>query len=301
MYHISVMLDETVDALNVKAGSVILDATLGGGGHTSELLDRGAKVYAIDRDQAAIDYCRSHVTGDVTYIKGEYENAVRLLAERGVTELDGAVMDLGVSSKQLDDAARGFSYMHDGALDMRMDRDSTFSAYDVVNGYGESELTRILRDYGEESYAKRIAAAIVRERGKAEIKTTKQLADLIAASVPYRKGGHPAKKSFQAIRIEVNGELTGLQSAIKDIFGLIRPGGRLAVISFHSLEDRIVKTTFKDFATDCICPKSFPVCVCNHRAEGRIIERLRPSEQELNNNSRSASATLRVIEKLLGR
>lgn len=298
MYHVSVMLAETVGALNVEAGKTYLDSTLGGGGHTQAILDKGARVVAIDRDQAAIDYCRSHVTGDITYIKGEYENAPRLLGEVGVTGIAGAVMDLGVSSKQLDDAERGFSYMHDGALDMRMDKSDGFSAYDVVNGYSQDDLTRILRDYGEESFARRIAGEIVKRRAVSEIKTTKQLADLIASCVPYRKSGHPAKKSFQAIRIEVNGELKGLQAAIAGIFGLIERGGRLAVISFHSLEDRIVKNTFKDLATDCICPKSFPICVCNHRAEGKIISRERPSADELRNNPRSASATLRVIEKL---
>lgn len=298
MYHVSVMLGETVGALNATAGKTYLDATLGGGGHTQAILNTGASVIAIDRDQVAIDYCKSHVVGDVKYIKGQYENAVKLLGDIGVGEIAGAVMDLGVSSKQLDDAERGFSYMHDGALDMRMDRASELSAFDVVNGYSQEELMRILRDYGEESFYKRIAAAIVKRREQGEIKTTKQLADIIAASVPYRKSGHPAKKSFQAIRIEVNGELKGLEKAIKGIFGLIERGGRLAIISFHSLEDRIVKTTFKDLATDCICPKSFPVCVCNHHAEGKLISRERPTEIELNNNPRSASATLRVIEKL---
>ncbi len=298
MYHVSVMLAETVGALNAAAGKTYLDSTLGGGGHTQAILDKGARVAAIDRDQAAIDYCKSHVKGDVTYIKGEYENAPSLLGAVGITSIAGAVMDLGVSSKQLDDAERGFSYMHDGELDMRMDNSQGFSAYDVVNGYSQEDLARILRDYGEESFARRIAGEIVKRRATGEIRTTKQLADLIASCVPYRKNGHPAKKSFQAIRIEVNGELKGLQTAITGIFGMIERGGRLAVISFHSLEDRIVKNTFKDLATDCICPKSFPICVCNHRAEGKIISRERPSADELRQNPRSASATLRVIEKL---
>jgi len=298
MYHVSVMKGETVEALRVKEGGIYLDATLGGGGHSQAILDAGGKVAAIDRDSDAIEYCKARLTGDITYIKGQYENAAELCAAHGIDKLSGAVMDLGVSSHQLDDPSRGFSYMHGGALDMRMDRDSSLTAYDVVNGYSEAELIRILREYGEESFAPRIASAIVRTRAASPIRTTDALAELIASSVPHRKGGHPAKKSFQAIRIEVNGELKNLRSAIDGIFGMIERGGRLAVISFHSLEDRIVKTAFADYATDCICPKSFPVCVCDHRATGKIIERVKPSARELSDNPRSKSATLRVIEKL---
>ncbi|MCM1368311.1 MAG: 16S rRNA (cytosine(1402)-N(4))-methyltransferase RsmH [Roseburia sp.] len=297
-YHVSVMRDRAVDALGVRSGKAYLDATLGGGGHSTAILERGGRVYAIDRDSDAIEYCKAHIQGDITYIKGKYEDATQLLGDLGVVEISGAVMDLGVSSHQLDDAERGFSYMHDGALDMRMDRSQEFSAYDVVNGYSAAELADILRRYGEESYAKRIADAVVRERAKAAIATTKQLADLISASVPYRKNGHPAKKTFQAVRIEVNGELKGLYDAVSGIFGMIERGGRLAVISFHSLEDRIVKAAFREFSTDCICPKQFPVCVCDHRATGKTLLREKPTEDEINNNPRSASATLRVIEKL---
>lgn len=298
MYHISVMRSAVVDGLNVATGKTYLDATLGGGGHSQAILDRGGKVVAIDRDDDAIDYCKAHVAGDITYIKGKYEDAVALLSERGITSLSGAVMDLGVSSHQLDDGSRGFSYMHDGELDMRMDRTQELDAKTVVNTYDERELTDILRRYGEETFAPRIVRAIVAARQKSVIATTKQLADIIASSVPYRKSGHPAKKTFQAIRIEVNGELKGLYEAISGIFGLIETGGRLAVISFHSLEDRIVKLAFKDFATDCVCPKNFPVCVCGHKATGRIVDRIRPTEQELTSNPRSQSATLRIIEKL---
>lgn len=298
MYHVSILKDEVIKALNVESGKLYLDATLGGGGHSQAIIDAGGSVVAIDRDDDALDYCRSHVTGDITYIKGQYEDAVNLLGERGITKISGAVMDLGVSSHQLDDPARGFSYMHDGALDMRMDASQSFSAYDVVNGYEEDKLVDILRRYGEESFARKIAAAIVRARKIKPVERTGELAELIRASVPYRKSGHPAKKTFQAIRIEVNGELKGLYDAICGIFGMIEKGGRLCVITFHSLEDRIVKAAFTEFATDCICPKRLPVCVCNHRAVGKNLGKTKPSQDELNANSRSSSATLRISEKL---
>ncbi len=292
------MKDETVGALRVERDKTYLDCTLGGGGHTGAVIALGGNVVAIDRDSDAIDYCKSHITGNVTYIKGQYENAVSLLRGAGIERIAGAMMDLGVSSKQLDDPSRGFSYRFDSPLDMRMDKSQKLTAADVVNGYGPRELADILRKYGEESFAKRIADAIVRRREKAKIETTGELGKIVCDSVPYRKSGHPAKKTFQAIRIEVNGELKGLYEAICGVFGLIEKGGRLAVISFHSLEDRIVKAAFKEFATDCVCPPSFPVCVCNHRATGKQISRIKPSDEEIKHNPRSESATLRVIEKL---
>ena len=298
MYHIPIMAPQIIDALNIKQDGLYLDGTLGGGGHSQAILNAGGRVVAIDRDSDAIEYCKAHVTGDITYIKGQYENAVRLLSEQCITSISGAVVDLGVSSHQLDEAERGFSYMHDGALDMRMDRSQELSAYDVVNGYGLDELTDILRRYGEESFARRIASAIVKRREVKPITRTVELAELIRASVPYRKNGHPAKKSFQAIRIEVNGELKGLYDAICGIFGLIERGGRLAILSFHSLEDRIVKAAFTEFATDCICPKRLPVCVGNHRAIGKTVLKAKPSAEEQQTNPRSTSATLRVSEKL---
>ncbi len=297
-YHVPVMRDAVIDALRVTHGKTYLDATLGGGGHSGAILDAGGSVVAIDRDDDAIAYCKRRLKGDITYIKGRYENAVELLDGIGISEIAGAVMDLGVSSHQLDDAERGFSYMHDGKLDMRMDRTQKLTAYDVINGYSSSELADILYRYGEESYSRRIAAAIVKARTSSPIDTTSRLAEIIASAVPYRKGGHPAKKSFQAIRIEVNGELNGIKDAVDGIFGKIEHGGRLAVITFHSLEDRIVKTEFSEFCTDCICPKSFPVCVCGHKAAAKSIGRYRPSNEELELNPRSKSATLRVIEKL---
>lgn len=298
MYHIPILAQKIVEMLGVNSDGLYLDCTLGGGGHSQAILDAGGRVVAIDRDSDAIEYCKAHVSGDITYIKGKYENAVELLKANGITSVSGAVMDLGVSSHQLDEAERGFSYMHDGKLDMRMDRDQDFSAYDVVNGYSADELADILRRYGEESFAHRIATAIVKQRAAKPIESTLELAELIRASVPYRKSGHPAKKTFQAIRIEVNGELKGLYEAIIGIFSLIERGGRLCVLSFHSLEDRIVKAAFTEFATDCICSKRIPVCVCNHRAIGKTVLKVKPSAQEQQLNPRSTSATLRVSEKL---
>lgn len=297
-YHVSVMREETIDALNVKKDGLYLDATLGGGGHTQAILDRGGRVVGIDRDDDALTHCKNTLVGDVTYIKGQYENAVELLKSVGISSLSGAVMDLGVSSHQLDDGERGFSYMHGGPLDMRMDRTQELSAYDVVNEYDEKELADILWQYGEERFSRRIAAAIIKRRTQKPIESTSELADIIANSVPHRVGAHPAKKSFQAIRIEVNGELRDLRKAIDGIFGLIEKGGRLSIITFHSLEDRIVKTAFTDYATACICPKSLPICVCNHKATGKIIGRYKSTDSELNDNPRAKSATLRVIEKL---
>lgn len=296
-YHVSVMLREVMDALNVKKGGTYLDATLGGGGHTSGILSLGGKVVAIDRDDDAIEYCKSHLSGDVTYIKGTYENAKQLLSERGIASVSGSIMDLGISSHQVDVPERGFSYMQDGYLDMRMDRSSTLTAADVVNTYSRDELYAVIRRYGEEDFAGRIVSAIERERSKEPITRTLKLAELICKATPYRKSGHPAKKTFQALRIEVNGELKNLYSAIVDIFSLVERGGRLCVISFHSLEDRIVKAAFKEFATDCVCPKELPICVCGHKAIGKTIVRQRPTAEELNSNPRAKSATLRVIEK----
>lgn len=299
MYHVPVLFDEVMSALNVEKGKLYLDCTLGGGGHTRGILERGGNVVGIDRDDDAIAHCKATLPREITYIKGKYEDAKRLLESVGITKVDGAVMDLGVSSHQLDDASRGFSYMHDGALDMRMDKGQEFSARDVVNGYSQAEIEDILRRYGEESFSRRIAENIVKARKAKPIETTHELSDIIVSSVPHRKGAHPAKKTFQAIRIEVNGELKNLYDAIVNVFSLVERGGRLCVISFHSLEDRIVKAAYKEFTTDCVCPKYIPVCVCNHRAIGKSISRIKPGQEELNNNPRSASATLRVIEKLI--
>lgn len=296
MYHVPVMLEAAVGALEVKKGGVYLDATLGGGGHSKEIIRRGGIVYGIDRDNDAICEC-SGVEG-LHPIKGIYENAKQLLENEGITELDGALMDLGVSSHQLDDSSRGFSYSHDAPLDMRMSVEQALTAYDVVNDYDARELKRILFEYGEERFAESIVNAIVKQREKQFIRTTGELSKLISDSVPHRKGAHPAKKTFQAIRIEVNGELQGLDKALCDIFSLLTRGGRLAVITFHSLEDRLVKNRFALLATDCICPKNLPICACNHKREATLLKKQKSDEKEIKQNPRCKSATLRVVEKI---
>ena len=306
-YHVPVMLEETVGALNVKEGRLYFDGTLGGGGHSERILRGGGRLIATDRDGEAIDYAlgrfskNSEYNGRYTLVRDNFKNVLQVLKNRGVTELDGAVLDLGISSHQIDDAGRGFSYMNDAQLDMRMDRDQFLSAMTVVNDYGEDELSRIIYTYGEERAARRIAAKIVALRKKEHIETTKRLADIVASCVPKNpKAGHPAKKTFQALRIEVNSELKGLGEAINDIVGVLKSGARLAVITFHSLEDRIVKQTFKYLAADCVCDKSLPVCVCGHKATVKLISHkgIKPSSEEIKENPRSKSATLRIIEKL---
>lgn len=304
-YHVPVMLDECMQALRVSTGKLYFDGTLGGGGHTGEILRRGGRVIATDRDMDAIDYSRmklSKITdynGKYTLVKDNFKNVLEVLQSHEADLLDGAILDLGISSHQVDENLRGFSYSGNGLLDMRMDRDQYLSAMTVVNERSEEELSRIIYTYGEERFARKIAKSICEARKKSPIETTKRLADIVKACVPEsRKGGHPAKKTFQAIRIEVNNELSGLGEAISDIVGVLKPGARIAVISFHSLEDRIVKQTFKTLASDCICDKSLPICVCNHKASVKLIGKYKPSESEITKNSRSQSATLRVAEKL---
>lgn len=303
-YHVPVMLRESVDALRVSEGKLYFDGTLGGSGHSGEILRRGGRLIATDRDMEAIDYARmklSQITdynGRYTLVKDNFKNVLEVLRTYSADALDGAILDLGISSHQVDENVRGFSYSGNGLLDMRMDRDQYLSAMTVVNEYTEDELSRIIYTYGEERFARKIAKSIVEARKKAPIETTKRLGDIVKSCVPEGKNGHPAKKTFQAIRIEVNNELSGLGEAISDIVSVLRPGGRIAVISFHSLEDRIVKQTFKTLASDCICDKSLPICVCNHKASVKLIGKYRPSENEVKQNSRSQSATLRVAEKL---
>ncbi len=306
-YHISVMPNETIDALCVKPDRLYFDGTLGGGGHSERILKLGGRIIATDRDAEAIDYVlgrfskNADYNGRYTLVKDNFKNVLQILKDRHITELDGAVFDLGISSHQIDDAGRGFSYMNDAQLDMRMDRDQFLSAMTVVNDYSEDELSRIIFTYGEERAARRIAAKIVEIRKKEPIETTKRLAEIIASCVPNNpKAGHPAKRTFQALRIEVNSELKGLSEAIGDTVGVLRSGARMAVISFHSLEDRIVKQTFKYMCTDCVCDKSLPVCVCGHKAIAKPISHkgIKPTEEEEKFNSRSKSATLRIIEKL---
>lgn len=298
MYHIPVLLNECLAALEVKKDGIYFDGTLGGGGHTNGILEKGGIVIGVDRDEDAIEECTNRFVsfGDrIKISRNNFKNADSILGE---TMLDGAILDLGISSHQIDCASRGMSYRYDAPLDMRMDNRQLLTAEMVVNEYGEEKLIRLLYEYGEESYAKKIAGNIVKARAKAPIKTTMELAEIVKESVP-KHIATPQKRTFQAIRIEVNNELRGLDKAIKDIFAHLKPKARMCVITFHSLEDRIVKQTFNLLSTDCICDKSLPVCVCGHKAEGKVFKKVRPTQEELKENPRCASATLRVIEKLL--
>lgn len=305
--HVSVLLNETVDAVNVKEGGLYADFTLGGGGHSSLILQRGGTLYGFDQDKDAIEVCKKRfsdmgerfvpVHSNFRYVKDELERL-------GVDKLDGIIADLGVSSYQLDEAERGFSYMHDAPLDMRMDRRSTLSAKEVVNTYSEEDLCGIITKYGEEKWAVRIAKFICEARKTKEIETTYELVDIIKAAVPQgarKDGPHPAKRTFQAIRIEVNGELKILENAIRDGVDKLNEGGRMAIITFHSLEDRIVKDTFNSLANACTCPKSFPVCVCGKKNSVKVITRkpVLPSDEEIEANPRSRSAKLRICEKII--
>ena len=304
--HKSVMLREVSDALDVKPDGIYLDCTLGGGGHAKiigEQLDERGLLVGLDQDEDAIEAAMKNLSGLSCEIKIVHENFSRLekiLNDLGVEKIDGALFDLGVSSHQIDTAARGFSYMKDSPLDMRMDRQKNFTARDVINRYDEDALIKIFREYGEERFSKRIAAAICKERKISPIETTGELVRLIEQTVPRTKnGGHPAKRIFQAIRIEVNGELEILADAIKKAVARLKIGGRIAIITFHSLEDRIVKETFRTLAQGCICPKNFPVCVCNHKPEIKILGKAKtPTAEEIESNSRASSAKLRVAEKI---
>ena len=305
--HYSVMLEETIENLNIKPDGIYVDGTLGGGGHAFQVCRRLATghFYGIDQDDAAIAAAgeRLSVYGDmVTIIRNNYCNAKAALKEKGVEKVDGIVLDLGVSSYQLDTEERGFSYRFDADLDMRMDRRQTLTAKDIVNNYSEMDLFRIIRDYGEDNFAKNIAKHIVKARQIKEIQSTGELNEIIKAAIPakMRQNGHPSKKTFQAIRIECNRELEVLKNALDDLIDLLNPGGRLCIITFHSLEDRIVKTAFKNKENPCTCPPEFPVCVCGKKPEGRVISKkpILPSKEELEVNSRSKSAKLRVFEKI---
>ena len=307
--HKSVMLGEVIDALEVKPNGIYLDCTLGGGGHAkaiAERLDERGLLIGLDQDDDAISAATERLTGSTCKIKivrANFSELDKILDSLNVNELDGALFDLGISSHQIDTAGRGFSYMHDAPLDMRMDRRQNLTALDVINRYDEDRLIKIFREYGEERFAKRIAAAICRERKISPIETTGQLVKLIEQTAPRTKnGGHPAKRIFQAIRIEVNGELEILSDALKKAVDRLKIDGRLAVITFHSLEDRIAKETFKSLAQGCICPKNFPVCVCNHKAQIKILGKARvPTPDEIKSNSRAKSAKLRVAIKIGGR
>ncbi len=305
--HYSVLLNESVDFLNVSRDGIYVDATMGGGGHSFEILSRGAgKLIGIDQDIEAIGAATKRLEpfGDkVIAINKNFSAIAEILRDLGINEIDGAVMDLGVSSYQLDNGERGFSYMHDAPLDMRMNRMNPKSAYEIVNGYSKEELTRIFYEYGEEKWSARIAEFIIKTRDEREIKTTFELNDIIKAAIPKKArldGGHPSKRIFQAIRIEVNGELEILKGAVKDFVDALKPGGVLSVITFHSLEDRIIKKTFAEMAKGCTCPKEFPVCVCGNTPEVKILtsKPKLPTERELSENSRSKSAKLRAVMKL---
>lgn len=303
--HKSVLFDETIDALNIKPDGVVVDCTGGGGGHSAAALERlgkSGRLIVFDRDPDAIIVLRERFDSDsrVTVVHENFFNISSVLVALGVNGADSIMADLGVSSYQLDEAERGFSFHHDAPLDMRMSKTGT-SARDLVNELPAAELKRILYDYGEEKFAPRIVAAIIREREKAPIETTFQLADIIKGAYPAaaRRDGHPARKSFQALRIEVNSELRPLGQAVKDMFGSLNTGGRLAIISFHSLEDKIVKNAFASFTGGCTCPPEFPVCVCGKKPQGKICFKPKTaSTQELEENPRSRSAKLRAIEKL---
>ena len=306
--HYSVLLPETIEQLHIKEDGIYVDGTLGGGGHSYEicrrLSDKG-RLIGIDQDEAAIEAARVRLgefKDKVTIIRSNYCNMQAVLAEYGVTGVDGIVLDLGVSSYQLDTEERGFSYRFDTTLDMRMDRRQELTAKEIVNTYPEMELYRIIRDYGEDQFAKNIAKHIVQERSKKTIETTGELCEIIKASIPakMRQNGHPAKKTFQAIRIACNRELDVLEDSLDMMIGLLNPQGRLCIITFHSLEDRIVKAAFKRAQNPCTCPPEFPVCVCGKKPLGKVITNkpILPSEEELAENSRSKSAKLRVFERI---
>ena len=306
--HYSVLLGECIDGLDIKPDGIYVDGTAGGGGHSFEIAKRltTGRLIAIDQDKDAIAAAGKRLSGfsdRVTLVRNNFSNLAQVCAELGIEKIDGFLIDAGVSSFQLDCAERGFSYSADAPLDMRMDTRNSLTAREVVNEYTEQQLKKILFDYGEERFSPAIASAIVRERAKAPIETTAELSAIIKGAIPpfAREGGHhPAKRSFQAIRIEVNRELDVIEPAIRAAEKLMRVGGRIAVITFHSLEDRIVKQTFADLASGCTCPRSFPVCVCGKKPSVRLVNKkpILPSKAELDENPRSRSAKLRVAEKI---
>ena len=306
--HIPVLLEECMSGLALKNDAIYVDGTIGGAGHSSEILKRtkNSKLIGIDRDGEALSASKKRLEpfGDrFILVHDNFKNMVNVLDELDVESVDGILVDLGVSSYQLDEAERGFSFRFDSPLDMRMNKDDSLTAYDVVNEYSQADLKRILKDYGEENFAGNIAKNIVKAREKKKIETTFELRDIILSSVPKYKGKDGktnVTKCFQAIRIEVNGELDALGEFVHKVISKLKKGGRIAIISFHSLEDRIIKTAFRDLATGCVCPPDFPICVCGHKPEVKIITNhpITATESELEYNSRSASAKLRVAEKL---
>lgn len=305
-HHISVLLNECIEELNIKPDGIYVDGTMGGGGHSLEIAKRigTGRLICIDQDPNAHEAASKRLAehkDKITFVRDNFGNIAHILDELGIEKIDGMLMDIGVSSHQLDEAERGFSYQQDAPLDMRMNPDRPFSAYNVVNEYSEDELDRVIFTYGEERWARRIAQFIVKEREAKPIETTGELVDIIKKAVPKgarKDGPHPAKRTFQAIRIEVNGELDVLQKAIDDVSERLNEGGRLCIITFHSLEDRIVKDAFRKQENPCICPPQFPVCVCGKKPLGRVVTRkpILPNKEELEMNPRSRSAKLRVLE-----
>ena len=308
--HIPVLFTETIDALNIRPDGIYVDCTAGGGGHSEEIIKRlpmGSRLISLDRDDRAIERCRERLSPygtSSTVIKSNYYDIASVLDGLGIDKIDGVLWDLGVSSVQLDEPERGFSYMHDAPLDMRMDRSEGRTAADVVNTYTESELFKIIRDWGEERFAGRIAAAITEKRKISPIKTTGELSEIITEAIPaaarYKEKQHPAKRTFQAIRIEVNDELSAIEPSVRAAVSRLRHGGIAAVITFHSLEDRIAKQTFRWLENPCTCPPDFPVCVCGKKPLVKVITKkpILPSAEESESNPRARSAKLRVAEKL---
>ena len=307
--HTSVLLYECIDALNIRDGYTYVDCTAGGGGHSLEIAKRlgeNSRLICFDRDKDAIKAAKERLKDyldKVTFINENFSSLGEVIRELGITNLGGVLADLGCSSYQFDTAERGFSYMQDARLDMRMDTDAPLSAYEVVNEYSEEDLRRIFFEYGEEKFSARIAAAIIKERSLSPIETTSRLSEIIKSVIPAAKrkdGPHPAKRVFQAIRIEVNRELDAIRPLISSATDNLLPGGRIAIISFHSLEDRIVKLAYRDLSSGCTCPKDFPICICNNKPKLKELTKkpILPSEEELTNNPRSRSAKLRVAEKI---
>ena len=307
--HIPVLFDEVIENLNIKEDGIYFDGTLGGGGHSEGILKKlgpAGRLIATDQDRDAIESTKARLesySDKLTIVKSNFVNIDTVLKDLGVDKVDGILLDLGVSSYQFDNAERGFSYRNDAPLDMRMDRDTGITAADVVNDYSEEELTRIIREYGEEPFAGRIAREIVRAREQGRIETTFQLNDIIKDALPAKvknKKGHPAKQTYQAIRIELNHELEVLSGALDKMIDLLLPGGRLCIITFHSLEDRMVKNKFREAMNPCICPPDFPVCVCGRKSKGKVVTRkpIVARDSELEENSRAKSAKLRVFERM---
>ena len=298
--HKSVLFDEAIKALDLNENKIIVDGTAGGGGHSGEIAKRAKRVISIDQDPDAIEVLNERL-GDkenVTIVHDNYSNIKDIISNLNIEKIDGLLLDLGVSSFQLDTAERGFSFHKDAPLDMRMSK-SGLSAYDVVNNYDERQLADIIFRYGEEKFSRRIAANIVKARAEKPIETTFELVDIIKSSMPQKamRDAHPARRTFQAIRIEVNAELDVLKSTLEDAFDILAPGGRIAIITFHSLEDRIVKEQFAKWCQGCTCPKEFPVCVCGKKPKGKTFKSISPSKEELEENPRARSSRLRIFEK----